>query len=49
MTTKRENGIRLVQECVAGENAEDFDRMYSVWGDTATNCLDGDIQGLGPR
>ncbi|WP_343384043.1 hypothetical protein [Candidatus Amarobacter glycogenicus] len=29
MTTKSENGIRLVQECVAGENAQDYDRIES--------------------
>lgn len=27
MTTARENGIRFVQKCVAGENAQDYDRI----------------------
>lgn len=48
MTTQRENGIRLVQECVAGENAQDYDRMYSVWGDTVTYYLNGDIPWAAP-
>lgn len=48
MTTKSENGIRLVQECVAGENAQDYDRMYSVFGETATYYLNGEILGSAP-
>ncbi len=28
-TTKSESGIHLVQECVAGENAQDYDRIES--------------------
>jgi len=48
MTTKRENGIRLMKECVAGENAQDYDRMYSVFGETATYYLNGNVLGTAP-
>ncbi|MBK7724538.1 MAG: ester cyclase [Dehalococcoidia bacterium] len=48
MTTKSENGIRLVQECVAGENAQDYDRTYSVFVETATYYLNGEILGSAP-
>lgn len=44
MTSARQNGIRLVQECVSGENARDYDRMYSVFPETLTYYLNGNVQ-----
>ncbi|MBI5948544.1 MAG: nuclear transport factor 2 family protein [Chloroflexi bacterium] len=47
MTTARENGIRLVQESVAGENAQDYDRMYAVFAPRLTFFLNGDVLASG--
>ncbi len=43
MTTKRENGIGLFQELVAGENSQDYDRMYSVYAPEMAIYLNGEV------
>lgn len=45
---KREGGIRLVQESIAGENAQDYDRMYSVYGPEMWFTLNGTTLYDGP-
>lgn len=45
----REAGIRLVRECVAGENAQDYDRMYSVFTPELTFYLNGSVLASGKR
>lgn len=47
MTTRREKGIQLVYECVAGENAQDYDRMYSVFAPELTYYLNGNLAAKG--
>jgi len=47
MTTKGERGIQLIHESVAGENAEDYDRMYSVFTPELTYYLNGNVLASG--
>lgn len=46
---KREAGIQLVEACVAGENAQDYDRMYSVFAPKLTFHLNGAVLASGDR
>ncbi|MGE0599132.1 MAG: nuclear transport factor 2 family protein [Dehalococcoidia bacterium] len=43
MTAKRETAIRLINDMVAGENAQDYDRMYSIYGPELVFYLNGDV------